>query len=160
MRGPQTADHVAKRMEGVRRAHREGKFSYDHFRELRGETASQWKGDDISYRGAHSRIARNRGKADQYQCVDCDDQAVQWSFNRAAAEVVKVSPAGMPYSPNPADYEPRCCRCHLAVDNAELTVNCASCGKEFTTHQQTARACSRVCKLRIWRSKQSKEETR
>lgn len=67
------------------------------------------------YRGAHLRIARERGKADQFPCLDCGRQAAQWSYNHEDANEM-LSSGGQPYSMNVMNYDPRCVSCHMIFD--------------------------------------------
>lgn len=78
--------------------------------------------DTPAYETIHFRIYRERGKASQFDCVDCDNPALNWSLAHNApgrtafgAEVGKRY-AGTFYSLNPFDYEPRCDSCHRAYD--------------------------------------------
>ena len=75
------------------------------------------RGPDPTYRAAHSRVARDHGPARTHACVDCGRAAHHWSYTHTASREL-VSPGGQPYSADPADYEPRCARCHVAYDAA------------------------------------------
>lgn len=46
-----------------------------------GPNNPHWRGDDISYRTAHDRVTRQRGKASEHRCVDCGRQARHWSYD-------------------------------------------------------------------------------
>lgn len=70
---------------------------------------------DAKYRSAHSRIARDRGKARNYLCVDCGAQAHHWSYMHTDPDEL-VSDTGQPYSLSPDHYEPRCASCHAIFD--------------------------------------------
>ena len=75
--------------------------------------------DDIGYWAAHSRVRNDRGPASGYTCVDCAASAYQWSYSHEAEdERISSDEAtlGMPYSPDPSDYDPRCVTCHKAFD--------------------------------------------
>lgn len=74
-----------------------------------------WKGDNVVYRSLHTRLTRERGHAASHQCVDCGDQANDWSYDNADPDE-KVSPEGMAYSTDLSRYAPRCRRCHLTFD--------------------------------------------
>jgi hypothetical protein len=110
----QPAEVVAKRAAGIARAHAEGRMTYDHFRGLSGPATSQWKGDAIGYRAAHARVVAARGKASERACVDCAGVAMDWSHRHGTA------------LSDPANYDPRCRKCHSAYDRparlAELEV--------------------------------------
>ncbi len=70
---------------------------------------------DAKYRAAHSRIARDRGKASGYSCVDCGVEAQHWSYMHTDPDEL-VSDTGQPYSLDPDHYEPRCASCHMIFD--------------------------------------------
>lgn len=79
-----------------------------------------------SYKQAHTRVRRHRGRAaDQPMCVnDCGRAPTQWSYDHNAASeelTQKVTlKSGLeivvPYSGNSAHYSPRCRPCHKAFD--------------------------------------------
>src|SRR6476619_7132131 len=46
-----------------------------------GEANPRWRGKDITYRTAHDRVVRQRGRASEYACVDCGYQAAHWSYD-------------------------------------------------------------------------------
>jgi hypothetical protein len=81
-----------------------------------GERNHNWVGDAVSYEGWHSRIRNARGSADGYQCVDCGQQANDWSYDHAS-DSETTSPDG-PYALDMDHYQPRCRRCHIALDFA------------------------------------------
>lgn len=76
----------------------------------------------ISYRGAHHRVRRMRGKATQHRCVDCGERARDWSYNHrgqhefVAVVIQKSGTYRVTYSGDPADFEPRCRPCHRKHD--------------------------------------------
>jgi hypothetical protein len=75
--------------------------------------------DQITYNSAHDRVRRARGLAAGYFCVDCDNQAQEWSLShRASAVRMGMNSNGYlrMFSVDPADYEPRCLKCHRAYD--------------------------------------------
>ena len=53
----------------------------------------------------HRRIHRKHGAASKHNCVDCGNQAKDWSLN------------GDTYTDNVEDYSPRCRRCHVIHDD-------------------------------------------
>jgi hypothetical protein len=70
-----------------------------------------------TYRAAHSRIARDRGKASSYRCEGCGEPALHWSFaHDRVGDDAWLWDDGRPYTGNPADYDPRCCRCAHTFD--------------------------------------------
>jgi len=74
-----------------------------------------------SYGQLHKRIKKTRGKAGDYPCVDCGDNAWQWSLNhqRAAEHILEGESGGrtLLYSSDLLDYDPRCVKCHRKYDN-------------------------------------------
>jgi hypothetical protein len=83
-----------------------------------GEGHPHWTGDRATYHAAHLRVARRRGPAKRQRCVDCGLQARQWSYTRESSREL-TSEEG-PYSPDPADYVPRCIPCHKRFDLARI----------------------------------------
>lgn len=78
----------------------------------------KWIGDRVSYDGAHTRCRRYRGPARAHACIDCHRPALEWSFSHETpAGRTLYDDEGRPYSADPADYEPRCRRCHKLYDN-------------------------------------------
>lgn len=76
-----------------------------------------WKGDSISYDGAHTRVYATRGAAKDHPCVDgCGRQAEHWSYTYADPNQLS-DPQG-PYSTDPSFYVPRCRSCHRLHDIA------------------------------------------
>lgn len=73
-----------------------------------------WRGDEITYTSAHSRIVRTRGPAKRHQCVDCGLRAKDWSYRHTDPDQ-RNSEFG-PYSPAPDHYDPRCGSCHKRFD--------------------------------------------
>lgn len=81
-----------------------------------------------TYRSAHSRLTRTRGKASAHLCVDCGGPAHEWSYNHDDPEefVTHKTRNGkhgerivtVHYSADPDHYSPRCRRCHIIHDQA------------------------------------------
>lgn len=86
-------------------------------RDQRAESNTSWAGDAPSYNAAHTRIYVTRGRASEHPCVDCDQQAKDWSYlgdcNRE-----RTDSKGRTYSPNPDMYAARCRKCHRSYDAA------------------------------------------
>ena len=79
-------------------------------------------GDDIGYEAVHAQLKRYRGRASDYNCVDCSGQAHDWSYdNRDCNE--RTSPTGLKFSTDLAHYEPRCKPCHKTFDNTQRDSN-------------------------------------
>lgn len=49
----------------------------------RGPAHPQWKSGNIGYLGMHLRIARLKGKAKSYSCIECGAQAQDWAYDHA-----------------------------------------------------------------------------
>lgn len=76
-----------------------------------------------SYRAAHSRVARAKGKAAEHSCVDCGLYAKHWSFawQGVSADTwlwESFNGTWLAYTGSPDDYEPRCRRCARRYDSA------------------------------------------
>ena len=52
----------------------------------------------------HKRLYRKYGKASEHKCVDCNNQARDWSCENEN------------YTDNIKDYRPRCRKCHVKKD--------------------------------------------
>jgi hypothetical protein len=86
-----------------------------------GDTRKHWRADVVGYLGAHDRLRRDRGRAKEHQCVDCGDQAEQWSYDHADPDELSGTQGTKgttpyPYSLKPEHYDPRCKSCHVAFD--------------------------------------------
>jgi NAD-dependent SIR2 family protein deacetylase len=86
-----------------------------HYKRLwrNGSTADR----SVGYVGLHDRIYRLRGKAKQHKCVDCGNQAEEWSYNYGDPNQLAHPKTGTPYG-SPEYYDPRCRRCHQLFDRA------------------------------------------
>lgn len=95
-------------VEGCDNPHKARSWCNNHYQLWRkhGDPLHQFYGlDDVSYRTAHERVWKARGKASEHRCVDCGGQAAEWSYRARTG-----------YSVNPADYDPRCVSCHRRYD--------------------------------------------
>lgn len=73
----------------------------------------------VSYRGAHRRVAVERGPARTHTCIDCGGTAAEWSYKGGdPLELADVSGPnqGLPYSLSIERYVARCRKCHRAHD--------------------------------------------
>jgi hypothetical protein len=73
----------------------------------------------IGYTAAHGRVKRVRGLAEALMCVDCGGPATDWSLKkdaRHARAATSGREAGLRYSHDPNDYDPRCRSCHGKYD--------------------------------------------
>lgn len=77
--------------------------------------------------GAHKRVMYDRGKASEYDCVDCGRRAQEWSCRHDVApqyyqEGWVTLPSGKSllayWSTSSQDYDPRCKSCHRKYDNS------------------------------------------
>lgn len=80
------------------------------------------------YDSTHKELASLYGPARGWCCVDCGEQAAQWSYSRLTPERERLitltdSRRGVDrqvyYSTEPADYLPRCKPCHQRHDAAQ-----------------------------------------
>jgi hypothetical protein len=62
-----------------------------------------------SYSAAHAKLIRDRGPASQFPCIDCGEQAEEWSYRYN-------EPGEFAWSTDPDDYDPRCRSCHRKFD--------------------------------------------
>jgi hypothetical protein len=88
-----------------------GDVSYVHA----GDRVHSWTGDDCPESAAHQRVRRAKGSARNHACVDCGNQARQWSYNHKDPNGRTEEGLG-PYSSDPKWYEPRCVSCHKKFD--------------------------------------------
>lgn len=83
-----------------------------------GEQHPCWKGAEIGYAGAHTRVYATRGPARNHACVDgCGQQAEHWSYTYQDP-AQQFEPGVGHYSTDPGFYVPRCRPCHRLHDNA------------------------------------------
>lgn len=93
----------------------------------RGERNVNWTGEDASYQAVHQRLRRVRGNAREHQCVDCSEDASQWSYSELGGCWARMSEEG-PYSVDLDDYKPRCASCHKRFDLVRLPIIRAMAG--------------------------------
>lgn len=79
-----------------------------------------------SYAAAHAQVRRLRGRAVEHQCIDCGQQAQQWSYNGTDLAEESAFPkerANKPlvWSMNIEAYDPRCHRCHRIHDGRPVS---------------------------------------
>lgn len=79
-------------------------------------------GEINSYNGMHRKLKEKRGRAAEYDCVDCGGQAKDWSL-KAGLKFLKQCNVGVDkgrvFSSDIWSYEPRCRRCHARHDSKE-----------------------------------------
>lgn len=76
--------------------------------------------ENPTYRTVHSRLRQDRGHACRNQCVDCDGQADEWSYDHTDLDELVEPGTGRPYSTDLDRYEPRCKSCHSRFDRKEV----------------------------------------
>jgi hypothetical protein len=76
-----------------------------------------------TYAGAHKRVKRVRGKADDYVCFHCQAQARHRAYDDCDSKVQRGPvPSGLilDFSSNPWHYIPLCVSCHFKFDGRTL----------------------------------------
>lgn len=107
---------------GCAQKHHARGFCWDHWRrdrEYGDPLGIRPEGEFTGYTGAHDRVKSKRGKAREYQCVDCGGRASDWSYIRGCADQqVQVGGTndGDVYCEHIEHYEPRCKSCHRRYD--------------------------------------------
>lgn len=81
---------------------------------------AHWTGDAATYAAVHQRLRRERGRARDHRCGDCDRPAAQWSYSRTGGPGHRESETG-PYSVDLDDYTARCVPCHKKFDLQHIT---------------------------------------
>lgn len=84
----------------------------------KGDASPNWVANP-SYGAVHTRLQRLRGRAKDQRCV-CGEPAYDWCYNHADPNEVWQLVAGylIPYSTDPAAYDPLCRCCHRQRDLA------------------------------------------
>ena len=101
-----------------------------------GVDAVSWRGDRVTYYGAHDRVRRTRGPARAQMCSGCGGSAEQWAYDHQdPAELADtiVNNRGtqvVTYSPDPSHYIPLCRGCHVRFDRYELVLNGPETGSQ------------------------------
>ena len=82
----------------------------------KGPNHYEWKSRP-GYVAIHKRIRSSRGLATGYDCIDCGNQALDWSLNMNC-NYEYVMHKGLPkvVSYDIMDYDPRCRQCHSIYD--------------------------------------------
>lgn len=77
----------------------------------------------LSYKHAHQRVGRDRGKASAQSCVNCGEQAAEWAYMHTDPDELTAewpdwsgNLRTVTYSVNPEHYAPMCHSCHLSYD--------------------------------------------
>lgn len=79
-----------------------------------------WRGDAITYGGAHRRVERHCGKATEYACSACDGPAREWAYIHGSLAEQIDPDTGKPFSADVDDYAPMCAPCHRHYDHGRL----------------------------------------
>jgi hypothetical protein len=77
-----------------------------------------YRGEAVTYKGAHERVYALHGPAARHPCVDCGALATEWSYDHSDPDPRTCELRGSPYSTDPERYEARCHGCHVRYDNA------------------------------------------
>lgn len=70
--------------------------------------------EDPGYGGIHWRLNRDRGRAHEHACEDCEAPARQWALHHEAPTLRDYRGV---YSLSLSDYSPLCTRCHRRYDS-------------------------------------------
>lgn len=80
-----------------------------------GDGPTHHRAMSISYGAAHWRVRRDKGRASDHHCADCESRAAHWSYDHADPDEI-ISAGGLPYSGDSDHYVPRCVSCHKRFD--------------------------------------------
>lgn len=73
------------------------------------------------YNPTHRFVARLKGSAATFCCVDCLEPANEWSYTGDAPDE-QTDDQGRRYSRDPSYYTPRCTRCHRFFDKNPIAM--------------------------------------
>lgn len=73
--------------------------------------------DVVDYARVHDRLREVFGRAADHPCVDCGNQARDWSYDHQDPNE-RVSPRGLVFTEDLSHYAPRCISCHRNFDAA------------------------------------------
>ena len=85
---------------------------------LSGVRSPTWKGNKITYGGAHQRVRKSRGHSPY--CEHCGHAGAHWALDHERCAQPLESAMG-PYSPDPDDYIRLCVSCHKQMDLSRLS---------------------------------------
>lgn len=74
------------------------------------------------YVPTHSLLRRERGHPSQHECVNCGQQAQEWSYNGGDPDEQIDPVRGAAFTRNLAAYSPRCIRCHRFFDENPIAM--------------------------------------
>jgi hypothetical protein len=72
-----------------------------------GRHSKSQRKENVKYSALHYRVRIDRGNAKDHTCIDCGEQAAEWSTIRDTDGT------------DNSHYEPRCVKCHRAYDNQD-----------------------------------------
>lgn len=111
---------VAPRLNDIRRG--QGGCRPCRYVKTSGSSHHMWAGDGASYQAVHQRIRKQRGKASEHQCVQCEGKqaAAHWAYDHSDPNERVGTDGGceLSYSTDPMRYQPMCTPCHKAYDLA------------------------------------------
>lgn len=83
-----------------------------------GPASATWKGNEISYSGAHRRVEAAKGGAADHFC-HCGEPGHGWAYDHLDPEELYEVRYGSrsPYSTDPDHYTAMCASCHKNFDN-------------------------------------------
>lgn len=92
--------------------------TYAHTPGLKGPASPAWVGDAVGYKGAHQRVQRARGLANEHQCLHCGQSASTWAYDHEDPNEVWGNDSGnvMAYSLVIDHYIALCRSCHRKFD--------------------------------------------
>lgn len=106
--------------KGCQRPHQAKGWCSRHYQQiLEGKQPTKilpYRDESVSYEALHTRIKRARGRAAQYNCVECDGPADDWAYTYGCPRETQ-SPRG-PYTTDISRYQPMCRSCHRSFDNS------------------------------------------
>lgn len=100
-----------------------------------------------AYTKAHRRIARLRGKATSYACVDCEKPAQEWALDHSGEDPGRVlDPVlNVYYSTDVMRYRPMCRSCHRKYDYLVMRTTCPH-GHPYAGHNLIIEGRRRRCR--------------
>ncbi|ATE85171.1 hypothetical protein SEA_DATTRAN_68 [Streptomyces phage Dattran] len=81
----------------------------------------RFRSGTVEYTAMHHRLYVDRGQASSHRCIDCDNEATDWSYRGGDPDELASTEAaneGRVYSLDPSYYDPRCRSCHKIYDYA------------------------------------------
>lgn len=118
------ADDAICEWDGCERRPRAKGYCGTHYNYIKGyaslrkvggtDRRGKKKKEVVGYRAAHIRVESVKGKAKTHKCIDCGEQAREWSLNPNAVHTYEDG--DKVWSLNIDDYDPRCVPCHRDLD--------------------------------------------